>query len=441
MIFNSVVVAVFSVLALCLYRVNVVIALTAGALIGGLVDGFSLSESVKIFSAGLGGGARIAMNYAILGAFASAVAHSGLSDLLAEKIVLRLNRRSLSRRNVFLGKCVFFTVIGAIALACKNIVPVHIAFVPILIPPMLGALNFMKIDRRALSCIIACGVIVAYMLIPIGFGEIFLDNILLYYLRINGLEITLNEVVHAVRFPAIGMICGVGIAIFRYRRPREYKLAADVIISDGGSHSARHVIVSLFAIVAALAVQLITREIILGALAGFLVFSCCGVVCRHESDRVVVDGFKMMAAIAFTMLAAAGFGNVIRSSTDIASLIEWLAIHVGDNRILAICGMLGAGFLISTGIGSSFSTVPIVASVYVPLCKKLGINPMAIAVIVAISGVCGDAGSPASDSTLGPTMGLNADGQHDHIADTVIPAFLYVALPAFICGTVFAILL
>jgi predicted histidine transporter YuiF (NhaC family) len=61
--------------------------------------------------------------------------------------------------------------------------------------------------------------------------------------------------------------------------------------------------VSLFAIVAALAVQLITREIILGALAGFLVFSCCGVVCRHESDRVVVNGFKMMAAIAFTMLA------------------------------------------------------------------------------------------------------------------------------------------
>jgi predicted histidine transporter YuiF (NhaC family) len=85
--------------------------------------------------------------------------------------------------------------------------------------------------------------------------------------------------------------------------------------------------------------------------------------------------------------------------------------------------MLGTGFLISTGIGSSFSTVSIVASVYVPLCIKLGISPMATAVIVAMSGVCGDAGSPASDSTLGPTMGLNADGQHDHMTDTVIPAF------------------
>jgi predicted histidine transporter YuiF (NhaC family) len=176
MVFNSVIVAVFSVLALCLYRVNVVIALTAGALIGGLIDGFSLSESVKIFSAGLGGGAKIAMNYAILGAFASAIARSGLYDLLAKKIVLRLNHRSLSERNVFFGKCVFFTVIGAMALACKNVVPVHIAFVPILIPPMLGALSFMKIDRRALSCVITCGVIVAYMLIPIGFGEIFLDK-------------------------------------------------------------------------------------------------------------------------------------------------------------------------------------------------------------------------------------------------------------------------
>jgi putative amino acid transporter len=41
----------------------------------------------------------------------------------------------------------------------------------------------------------------------------------------------------------------------------------------------------------------------------------------------------------------------------------------------------------------------------------------------------GDAGSPASDSTLGPTSGLNADGQHDHIKDTVIPTFIHFNLP------------
>jgi predicted histidine transporter YuiF (NhaC family) len=195
----------------------------------------------------------------------------------------------------------------------------------------------------------------------------------------------------------------------------------------------------VIAIIAALVTQLVTGEIILGALAGFFVFSCCGIVCRRESDRVVVDGFKMMAAIAFTMLAAAGFGNVIRTSTDISALVKWLVVHVGDSKILAVCGMLSVGFLISIGIGSSFSTVPIVASVYVPLCAKLGISPMATAMIVAISGVCGDAASPSSDSTLGPAMGLNSDGQHNHIADTIIPAFIYAAMPAFVCGAAFVI--
>ncbi len=37
--------------------------------------------------------------------------------------------------------------------------------------------------------------------------------------------------------------------------------------------------------------------------------------------------------------------------------------------------------------------------------------------------------SPASDSTLGPTSGLNADGQHDHIWDSVVPTFIHYNLP------------
>nr|WP_253688111.1 MULTISPECIES: Na+/H+ antiporter NhaC family protein [unclassified Treponema] len=46
---------------------------------------------------------------------------------------------------------------------------------------------------------------------------------------------------------------------------------------------------------------------------------------------------------------------------------------------------------------------------------KLGFNPAAIVCLLGTAGALGDAGSPASDSTIGPTAGLNADGQHDHI--------------------------
>ena len=48
---------------------------------------------------------------------------------------------------------------------------------------------------------------------------------------------------------------------------------------------------------------------------------------------------------------------------------------------------------------------------------------MATIAIIGTAGALGDAGSPASDSTLGPTSGLNADGQHHHIWDTCVPTF------------------
>ncbi len=85
--------------------------------------------------------------------------------------------------------------------------------------------------------------------------------------------------------------------------------------------------------------------------------------------------------------------------------------------------MLLVGLLVTMGIGSSFSTVPILAAIFVPLCVQLGFDPLATVCIVGTAGALGDAGSPASDSTLGPTSGLNVDGQHHHIWDTVVPTF------------------
>ena len=83
--------------------------------------------------------------------------------------------------------------------------------------------------------------------------------------------------------------------------------------------------------------------------------------------------------------------------------------------------MLVIGLLVT--IGSSFSTIPILTTIFVPLCIQLGFSPMATIAIIGTAGALGDAGSPASDSTLGPTSGLNADGQHHHIWDTCVPTF------------------
>ena len=108
---------------------------------------------------------------------------------------------------------------------------------------------------------------------------------------------------------------------------------------------------------------------------------------------------------------------------------------------MAALAMLLVGLLVTMGIGSSFSTLPIIAAIYVPLCGALGFSPMATVALVGTAGALGDAGSPASDSTLGPTAGLNVDGQHDHIRDSVIPTFLHFNIPLMVAGWIAAMVL
>jgi predicted histidine transporter YuiF (NhaC family) len=103
--------------------------------------------------------------------------------------------------------------------------------------------------------------------------------------------------------------------------------------------------------------------------------------------------------------------------------------------------MITVGLMMTMGIGSSFSTVPIVASICVPFCQALGFGIPANICITMAGAVPGDAGSPASDTTLGMTSGFNVDGQHDHIWDTTIPTFIHFNIPQVIFGVIGAMVL
>ena len=166
-----------------------------------------------------------------------------------------------------------------------------------------------------------------------------------------------------------------------------------------------------------------------------------GAVNWHQADDVFTQGMKMMAMIGFIMITAQGFAAVMSATGDVQSLVKTSAALFGANKALAALAMLVVGLIVTMGIGSSFSTLPIITTIYVPLCVSLGFSPAATVAIIGTAGALGDAGSPASDSTLGPTAGLNADGQHDHIRDSVIPTFLHFNLPLLASGWVAAMVL
>ena len=331
----------------------------------------------------------------------------------------------------------------AVAISSQNILPIHIAFIPLLVPPLLYVLTRLRIDRRLIACVITFGLITPYMFLPVGFGNIFLNQILLANVARAGVDVQGINVTHAMLIPALGMVCGLLIAVlFSYRRQRDYDLERiEQAERVDTPYSRMSLVVAGVAVAAAFAVQLLLDSMILGALVGFLVFSLSGVVRWKEADDLFTEGMKMMAMIGFIMIAAQGFAAVMTATGQVASLVDSAAGWIGSSKALGAFMMLLVGLLVTMGIGSSFSTVPIIAAIFVPLAVHLGFSPLAIVSIVGTAGALGDAGSPASDSTLGPTSGLNVDGQHNHIWDTVVPTFLHYNLPLLAFGWVAAMVL
>ena len=448
---NAVLIAVLVMLILSVARVHVVISLFIGALVGGLISGIGLGPTMVAFQDGLAGGAKIALSYALLGAFAMAVASSGLPTLLARWIMSKIGNteESANRRAVLVTKWLMVAGVLAMAIMSQNLIPVHIAFIPLIIPPLLGVMNKLRIDRRLIACVLTFGLVTTYMWIPVGFGSIFLNEILLGNIRKAGLDTTGINIMQVMSIPALGMIAGLIIAVgFSYRKPRDYKNRPMEAAHSVEEITRYKIIVAIIAILATFIVQVVMQladseadSLLIGALTGLAVFLVTGAVNWKEADDVFTSGMKMMALIGFIMITAQGFAAVMTATGQVETLVDASAALFGSNKAMGALVMLIVGLIVTMGIGSSFSTLPIIATIYVPLCLALGFSPAATVAIVGAAGALGAAGSPASDSTLGPTAGLNADGQHDHIRDSVIPTFLHYNLPLIVSGWVAAMVL
>lgn len=439
---NAVIFAVLTMLVLSLFRTHVVIALLIGALTGGLAGGLSLQATLDAFNAGIGGGANVALSYALLGGFAVAIAQSGLPHALAARVVNLLGQNPDPAR-IGLIRNAMLLLILLVAVSSQNIMPIHIAFIPLLIPPLLLTMSRMQLDRRLIACVLTFGLVTPYMLLPVGFGGIFLNEILLKNIDGAGLDTTGISTVQAMAIPATGMLLGLLVAVFfSYRGKRQYAIEKiEAVEQSSHRYGKKEITVALAAIGIAFLTQLYTDSMVMGAMLGFILFSVTGVVRWRESDGLLTDGMKMMATIGFIMIAAAGFAQVLKETGEIATLVSSSAELIGNSKPLAAFLMLLVGLLITMGIGSSFSTIPIIASIYVPLAMQLGFSPLAVVALVGTAAALGDAGSPASDSTLGPTAGLNVDGQHNHIWDSVVPTFLHYNLPLLAAGWLAAVTL
>lgn len=425
MLTNPVVLAVLSLCILCLFKVNVLLSMLISLFIGGVAGGLGVSGTLSSMLGGLGGNGETALAYVLLGTFAACMAYTGITTILSKKVAAVVGE----------NKYILIFILVIIACASQNIVPVHIAYIPILVPPLLVIMNKLKIDRRGVACAIAFGHKAPYIALPMGFGLIFM-GIIKDNMTLNGMEVTVADVTSVNWILAVAMLIGLLIALFvTYRKPREYK---DIVIAEAPELSSLKLTLqhwfTIVAIVVVVILQIKFGSLPFAALGGLLVMFLTGAVKRKDIDDQFNEGIKLMGFIAFVMLVAGGFAQVLKDTGAVNELVDQSIVLMGGSKVVAATIITLIGLLVTMGIGTSFGTVPVLAVLYVPLCSKIGFSPAATIVLMSAAAALGDAGSPASDTTLGPTCGLNADGQHDHIWDTCVPTFLHFNIPLMIAA-------
>ena len=371
---NAVLLAVIVLFALAISRVHIVLSLILAALVGGLVGGLGFNDTLTAFSDGLGGGASIALSYALLGAFAVGLSKTGLPDVLAEKLIA-ISGRDVSGKRVMVVKAFLLSLILLLSISSQNVLPIHIAFIPIVIPPLLVLFNELNVDRRLVATILTFGLVTPYMLLPVGFGGIYLNEILIANVEANGLTVGDVNIISIMGIPALGMVVGLIAAFIHYRKPRTYEtLALGPTDYEVRQMSGLKMIMTLAVILIVLIVQLQTESMIASAVTGLILLSIFRLIPWSEADDIFTSGMRMMAFIGFVMIAASGFAAVIRETGAIEPLVNGASDLMGDSKLIAALVMLLVGLVITLGIGSSFSTVPIIAAIFVPLCVQYGFS-------------------------------------------------------------------
>ncbi|GAA7361230.1 Na+/H+ antiporter family protein [Helicobacter pylori] len=427
---NPAFVAIICMCVLSLLRLNVMLSMISATLIAGLMGGLGITESFNVMIDGMKGNLNIALSYILLGALAVAIAKSNLIKVALSKLIGLMNYK----------RSTFCFLIAFIACFSQNLVPVHIAFIPILIPPLLHLMNRLELDRRAVACALTFGLQAPYLVLPVGFGLIFQTTIL-EQLKANGVSSTLAQITGVMWIAGLAMVVGLLMAVLTlYKKPRRYKEKSFNIENYASLKLNYHDYLTFIGIVVAFAIQLATDSMPLAAFLALAIILLGRGIKFKETDSLMDDSVKMMAFIAFVMLVASGFGEVLQKVHAIEGLVNAIT-SVVQGKLLGAFLMLVVGLFITMGIGTSFGTIPIIAVFYVPLCAKLGFSIESTILLIGIAAALGDAGSPASDSTMGPTCGLNADNQHNHIYDTCVPTFLVYNLPLIVFGVLGALLL
>ena len=302
---NPVVLSVIVMSVLCLLKLNVLLALIISALVAGFSASMPIGDIMSTLIGGMGGQSETALSYILLGTLAVAIGNTGVASIISRKVASIVNGKKL----------VILIIIAIFGCFSQNLIPVHIAYIPILIPPLISVMNKLKLDRRAMACSLTFSLKAPYIAIPAGFGLIF-QGIIATQMTENGMPVNQLDVWKSTWILGLFMVFGLLLALFfSYRKDREYKdlPLKGIEIEEAEKMETKHWL-TLLAALAAFIVPIISGSLPLGALASLVLMFVFGVLKWKDIDKTINGGMQLMGLIAFIMLVASGYAAVIKQT-------------------------------------------------------------------------------------------------------------------------------
>ena len=435
---NPVILATTILVVLCLLKVNVFLSIIIASLCCALLGGATLVEGIEVFYTNMGNDNRMVLFLLLLGVLAATMQYNNVGEVLAPRVA------KLVGKKVWL----FPIVLTLFGIMVETFVLIGVSFLLVIVPPLLRLLTDYKVDRRLLVITTCCGLQIGYCCFPVGYGAGFM-GIVQGALADNGLEVSIDQIWRANLVIGGAMVVAIILAMIRYRKPRDYQstegenklIEAELAAAKELPPIEFRHIACLISGLSVVVVQVTTKSMPLAALVMIAMLVVTGAIKPRDFETVFMKGIMTSSYVCLVLMAAVAFAATAKTYGDLDNLIAASGALIGGNKIFGAFLMLFLGLFITMGIGSAFSTVPIVATVLVPLGLSLKMSPALIIILVAASGALGDSGSPSSNQALIPTAAFNIDGQHDHIRDSCIPSFLFVNIPLFVICTFAALFL
>lgn len=160
---NPVIISIILMISLCLIKVNVFISIILSSLVCGLLGGGTLKETLDTFISGMSGNNSLVLSILLFGIVVEAIDKSGVGAVFAP----RLSKLAGKHRWLLLLILFIFAALS------ESVLMLGPSFVSIVVPPLIGYANELKLDRRCVAAVIVGGLQTGYACIPSGFGLVF----------------------------------------------------------------------------------------------------------------------------------------------------------------------------------------------------------------------------------------------------------------------------